>query len=128
MLIHVCNANLFHISVQNMSHSFICLNQVHFTCELLMDRLAESSTATITGGTFLFSSVVHMLHPPSWSRTFGDGPSNPHSVYMIPKVCCPVPSLLRFVTDHTSSRINTSNSAQASAISRSPKFLFFANS
>lgn len=87
---------------QKMSHGFICLNRVQFTCEPPVDRLAGSQTAAITGGTLLFSSVVQVLHPPSWSRTYGDGPSNLHSVYVILKLSCTVSSLPRFVTDHTS--------------------------
>lgn len=104
-LTHVCNVNLFHTTVQKKSHGLICLDQVQFTCGPPRGRPAGSSTAANTGGTLLFSHVVQVRPPPSWSRTFGDGSSNLHVVYMIPKLSHPVSSLPKFITDHTSPKI-----------------------
>lgn len=111
VLIDVCNVNLYHTSIQEMPYHFVCLNQVKPTWEPPMDRVAGSSTAVITGepssSLMLYMCLIILLD----LEHLGMGPL----VFILSVSSLNCADLPR-------------GHFQASAISRSPKILFFSKS
>ena len=111
VLIDVCNVNLYHTSIQEMPYHFVCLNQVKSTWEPPMDRVTGSSTAVIIGepssSLMLYMCLIILLG----LEHLGTGPLV-FTLSVSSLNCADLPR----------------GHFQASAVSRSPKILFYSKS